>query len=185
MNLNVPGDAAVRVERQVGYASHSVLLVVLRGRERVGNAFCALADAAGVRMAPIDGREGAHFFAGVENNLLAARAEHNQRGIELVKIEIGGIEDSPIAIHNFDGIRREPRGAQHGQIEHGDVFTRSALLRPGVLGVPGFLDLELLHLCRALLARVIGVVEGLHRVVELFALSRSLSPGATRPPTAA
>ena len=70
----------------------------------------------------------------------------------------------------FTGIRRQSRGPQHGQVEHGDVLAGAALLRPGVFGVLGFLDLELLHLRRGLFAGIVGIVQRLHRLVQLLRL---------------
>ena len=88
--------------------------------------------------------------------------------IELVNDEVGDIEDALLTIDDLHGIGGEAGGAQHGQIEQGDVFAGAALLLPGILGVLGGLQFELLELGLALLAGIVGVIEGLHGYIEFL-----------------
>ena len=164
------GDGAVFVQGEVAVAQQGIGGVGVRRRTGGRVAVPALADAGGAFVLPMHGLEGTHLLAGIEEDLFAAGAEDNEDVVELVGAEVAGIEDAFVAIDHLHGDGVEACGAQHGDVEQGDVVARAALLRPGVLGALGGFQVELLEFGFALLAGEVRVVKALHGLVELLCL---------------
>ena len=164
----VAGGLAVLVEVDVAGAGDGVGGVGLHGRDGEAAASGGLAEAAGAGVLPTDDLEGAHFFAGVEVDLLAGEGEDDDVVVELIDVEVAGGEDAAVTIDDFHVVGSEAGGAEHGEIEQGYVLTGAALLRPGVFGALGFMQSENLELRFAFFAGEVSVIESLDGFIEFF-----------------
>ena len=77
------GESALGVEGDVADAQGFVLGIGLGSGSNGPDALSGLRKAAGAGVPPVDGLEGAHLFAGIELDILAAGTEKDEGVVEL------------------------------------------------------------------------------------------------------
>ena len=174
----LPGHASMLIE--IHGAGTLDFVRGVRQQRRIGRSRIAsgLTDSAGSCVPPAKQLKWTHLLARIKEDLFSACTQNDDVVIKLIEIQIAGRKNSPFAVHHLHVPGCESRSSQHCEIQKRDVLAGSALLGQGIFRALRHAQSHGLQLYRALLARVIGVIESLYGLVEFIGLVELVVAGS-------
>src|SRR5438067_1810961 len=118
------------VQGHVAQALEAVGAIHLLGCNGGGPPVGRLANAYRGGVAPVNGLEGTHLLPGIENDVFSACTEDHDIVIELIEIQVPRLKYAALAIDHLHRKGTEAGGAQHGEIEKGNIVAAAGLLGP-------------------------------------------------------